>query len=67
MRRWRELELAGNERCTAALQHVPFIATVGGETLCPAEMLDPNVGELRGLYSTEGTAGPFPSAEAALL
>eukprot|EP00929_Paragymnodinium_shiwhaense_P112869 TRINITY_DN8112_c0_g3_i1.p1 TRINITY_DN8112_c0_g3~~TRINITY_DN8112_c0_g3_i1.p1 ORF type:complete len:4071 (+),score=984.48 TRINITY_DN8112_c0_g3_i1:367-12213(+) len=59
--RWKEMELAGNDRCVEALQTVPFVSTVGGRVLPPCEILDPTVEELRQLYLQED--GPFPTAD----
>ncbi|CAK0875091.1 unnamed protein product [Prorocentrum cordatum] len=65
VRQWRELELAGNDECVEALQHVPFVGTVGGQTLSPAEILDPTAEDLPRLYGSDAspTCGPFPTAE----
>eukprot|EP00931_Biecheleriopsis_adriatica_P006890 TRINITY_DN108233_c0_g1_i1.p1 TRINITY_DN108233_c0_g1~~TRINITY_DN108233_c0_g1_i1.p1 ORF type:complete len:2373 (-),score=512.75 TRINITY_DN108233_c0_g1_i1:255-7373(-) len=62
VRRWREMELAGHDKCVEALQRVPFISTVGGKMLSPASLLDPRVEELQRLYAVNSD-GPFPAAE----
>ncbi|CAE8605766.1 unnamed protein product, partial [Polarella glacialis] len=62
LRRWRDMELVGNEPCVEALQRVPFVGTVGGEVLSPSQVLDPATEKLRSLYFAGNTPGPFPEA-----
>ena len=57
---WRDMELTGNSACLEALQHIPFISTLGGGMLSAAEALDPAVERLLPLYGPGDIRGPFP-------
>ena len=57
---WRDMELMGHTACLEALQHIPFVSTVGGSMLSAAEALDPSVEKLPALYGPGDIRGPFP-------
>lgn len=57
------MESLFGRRPAEALQRVPFVTSLSGTAMCPAEMLDPSVDEMRGLFSVDGNGGPFPAAD----